>query len=411
MPSFREYHFHLPYYQIDSDKSLHYLYAIRVLGDLIGKSIFLFLPLYLYQVGASFSWFNGFSLTDFQKGLIFVASYFLIARLVTAISAGFSGSFIHNQGTQRSLLVAYAFQAVLMISLKLMSIFPEFAILAAVCFGLYINFFFNAYHLLFANMAMRKHLGEDLGAIHFLLQITAVIAPALAGIVIVAWGYEVLFLWGLVGVMVGMILVLQMDSTKGGSRPNLSEFLDWMRGRVFMEKAVSFAGRYMHDAAIALWPLYVFLLLGSADKVGFLYSLSLFMALLVTFVTGLYIDHRKSNRPFFISGGILSLIWLLRMNITSFWSIAMVDTFDKLTSSFHWLFYDKQFIGSGKGRKALAYFVYRELVISFVAVGMWSLVIVIFLFSKSWNALFIVASVGVLLSLFVREAKKKLPAK
>jgi hypothetical protein len=407
MPWFRDYHFHLPFYQIDSDRTLHHLYAVRVLGDLIGKSVFLFLPLYLYQVGTNFSWFESLSLTGFQKGMILVAGFFLLARIATISTAIFSGRFIHQHGTRSSLLVSYMLKAVLILLLKLMLMVPELVVVAAIFFGLYLNFFFNAYHLLFANVSMRRHLGEDLGVIHFLLQLMSVVVPALSGAVIVAWGYDAIFLFGLVGVMLGIAVVMQMETTKGGSNPSLKEFWVWIRQAAFLEKAVSFAGRYVNDATLAIWPLYVFLLLGTADKVGFLYSFSLFLALMVTFVTGLYIDHRKSNRPFFISGGILSLIWLLRINITSFWTIAIVDTFDKLTSSFHWLFYDKQFIGSGKGRKALAYFVYRELIISAAAIGLWSLVIGVFVVSNSWSTLFIIASVGVLLSLFIRETYVK----
>lgn len=406
MPAIRDYHFHLPFYHVDSDRNLKLLYAIRVLGDLIGKSVFLFLPLYLFELGTQFYFFESFPFNNFQKGIIFVACYYLTARIVGVFSSIISGQVIHKFGTRTSILIAYVCELGLLIMFNLSRSQPLLIFVAAVLFGLYLTFFFNAYHYLFSKAALKKHMGEDLGIVHFFLKIAAVIAPTFGGIVIVAWGYETLFLWGLVGVVLSMFLTLKMKDRTDGVSPTIQDFFVWIKSSIFFQKAISFAGRYMHDTAIALWPLYIFLLLGSADKVGFLYSLSLFLALLITFVTGLYIDHRgKTNRPFFVSGGILTLLWLLRINITNFWNIALVDTFDKLTSSFHWLFYDARFIGSGKGKMALPYFVYRELVISLTAVVVWSTVILIFVFSQNWNTLFVIGAIGVLLSLFIREAQ------
>jgi hypothetical protein len=124
----------------------------------------------------------------------------------------------------------------------------------------------------------------------------------------------------------------------------------------------------------------------------------------LSFAVGFYIDHTKSKRPFFASGAVLSLLWMARMHIWSFWHIAVINIIDKLTGDFHWLFYDTAFMRRGKGSQAFSFFVYREVIISISALIFWSLVVGLFTtVASGWTGLFVLASVGVLLTVLIKE--------
>jgi hypothetical protein len=116
--------------------------------------------------------------------------------------------------------------------------------------------------------------------------------------------------------------------------------------------------------------------------------------MILSLFIGAKLDKREHKRPFFISGGLLSLLWVIRSQIIGYWSIALVDAFDKLTGSFHWLFFDRVLISRGKGREAFSYFIYREIIISVTVVVFWPL---------EWKGLFIMAAVGVLMSLLISK--------
>jgi len=90
--------------------------------------------------------------------------------------------------------------------------------------------------------------------------------------------------------------------------------------------------------------------------------------------------------------------------LINIWSITILNAFDKLTASFHWLFFDRSWILRGKGREALSYFTYRQMIYSFSAIIFWLTVAFLFYFFVfAWRSLFIIAALGVLLTLLIKE--------
>ena len=97
------------------------------------------------------------------------------------------------------------------------------------------------------------------------------------------------------------------------------------------------------------------------------------------------------------------MFWIIRSFVVGFWSIVVVNTLDRITSSFHWLFFDRVWVVRGKGREGLSYFTYRQMITSAAAIVFWSLVFFLFYFLVKLDNLFLVAAVGVLLTLLVKE--------
>jgi len=230
------------------------------------------------------------------------------------------------------------------------------------------------------------------------------ISPALGGLIIAGLGYSNLFLLGLVLIILGLIVAISMDNVKVHDKISWGEFSSWMMEPGFRRLGVTFAGRYFNDGMLQMWPLYIFLLLGTSAKVGFLYSFSLLLAMFISYLVGAIIDKRKSHKPFVISAGILSFFWVIRSFVIGFWSIVVVNTLDRITASFHWLFFDRVWMVRGKGREALSYFTYRQMILNAAGILFWSLVFFLFyFFGEAWVSLFLVAAVGVLLTLLVKE--------
>ena len=190
---------------------------------------------------------------------------------------------------------------------------------------------------------------------------------------------------------------------------SLKELTMWFREQRFVKLSLSITGKAVHDLAIFVWPLYVFLLLGNTERVGLLYSLSFLLSVIIGLFLRKRIDHQERRQPFYISGGMLSVLWALRSQVFTPWSIALVDAFDKLTGNYHWLFFDRLLFNRGKGRAALSYFIYREMIVAGAATAFWLFfALMFFILPIEWKGLFALAAVGVLLSLLV--GKKHDPA-
>jgi len=396
---------HFPYLKFDNTPQMWWLNGLRISRELAAKLVLFFLPLFLFQQGQSLSfWPDQFS--SLQRGVMWLALFFLVRNVVALITAIPSAQLISKIGPQRAIELS---QLGFMMQFWLLLIGKDQAIwlvLAAAVLDGTQNLFWSSYFTLLSQNAVKTRFGADVGLINFLLHLVVLLAPILGGWLIMWQGFGALFLVGIVCVLVGMILALKLNVSEAKDRVSWTEFFSWLHERSYQKLAFSYVGRYSNDAALSIWPLYVFLLVGSVQEVGYLYSLALFLAMIVTYITAAGLDKLHNRRPFVFSGGLLSLLWLMRTQIGSIWSIVMIDTCDRLTASFHWLFFDKQFLVRSKGREALSFFAYREVIIGLAAVGFWLGFILIFgLFGWPLKAVFVVAAIGVWLSLLVREHK------
>lgn len=378
---------------------------MRVLRDLVNQSTFFFLPIFLYRSAVSL--FSHAQLNDFQSGFLLIAAYFFVVRLVMLLTGIGFGAYATRAGVQRSLLFSYLLRALMFACLYFSSQSLLFLLLAAVLDGLNASMFWSNYYTILSQHASKHNIGKDLGFLQTLLQSIAAIAPAVGGALAGYFGFETLFLFALAATVLSLFNIFQVKVAVLHDKVSFAEFSRWLHKTRFDRLALSYAGRYINDATLFLWPLYVFLILGAVEKVGYLYTASLLIALAFSFFIGVYIDAHKSKKPFFASGGILSLLWLLRSQAVAIWSIAIIDTIDKLTANFHWLFFETLVVRRSQRTQVFSYFVYREMVTSIAAVLFWATVFCLILLSSGWQALFIVAALGVLFSLLVSDGVKR----
>lgn len=404
MPLYRSHHLHLPFLRVDHNKQLRSLYLMRVLRDSVNQSTFFFLPIFLYKSGVVL--LAQFHLADFQAGLLFIAGYFLVVRAVMLLTGIGFGSYTSKVGIQRAFIFSYLLRALMFACLYFASQSIMLLLIAAMLDGLNASLFWSNYYTILSQYASKHNIGKDLGFLQTVLQAVSAIAPALGGALAGFFGFDTLFLFALAATVLSMFNIFQLHIASLHDKVSLAEFRNWLKQRRFDRLALSYVGRYFNDATLFLWPLYVYFILGSVEKVGYLYTASLLLALMFSFLIGVYIDTHKSKKPFFTTGGILSILWLLRSQVVAVWSIALVDTLEKLTANFHWLFFETLMIRRSQGSQVFSYFVYREVIQSLAAVAFWSIVFILILLASGWRALFVVAAMGVLFSLLVSDGRR-----
>lgn len=403
----------LPQLNFQQNQNLRYIYSIRLLRELVNKLVMFFLPIFFFnlhfpawdKLNTALIGLGQQPLTSLQLGLFNIALLYGLERLAVFFSAIPVGQLTVKLGTRHAFIVGHLLYALFVILLYLSKINPNWVILAMVVGGIQINYFWNTYHYSLSRNSDQGKMGRNLGAMNFLLNFITMISPALGGLVIVSLGYSVLFLLGLVVILIGVIFAVMLDNVKVHDKISWSEFNNWMSEPGFRRLSATFTGSYFNSAMLMLWSLYVFLILGDSGRVGFLYSFSLLAAMLISYAVGPFLDKNQGNKkPFFISGGLLSFIWLLRNFVVGIWSIAIVNTLDSITASFHWLFFDRAWIVRGKGREGLSYFTYREMIISAASTFFWAVVFFLFyFFGQAWQSLFVLAAVGVLMTLLIQE--------
>lgn len=401
---------HFPHFDFEFDNShnLHTLYGIRVLREIVNNLVFFFLPLFLFQLGPQVPLFDQLDLSDFQKGMIMVGIHFVIYRFALLIGLVPIGRLIKRVvGFRNAFVISRLLAVTVFLLLQNGTNIYWLVWIAAFLDGIEGSFFWPTFYSVFGGNAKNKRMGENLGLLQFMIQFVAMATPALGGLVASIMGYDKLFLFGVVISMIGVVFAISMHPEKIKGEPKYSELFSWLKEKRFRRLSVTYMGRYLDQSVLALWPLYVFLLIQGVDKVGYLYSASLFIAMIMSFFIGFYIDHNKSKRPFMISGGLLSVLWIVRMRVVDIWGIAFVDVFNRLLGSFHWLFYDSILVKRGRGSKVYPFFVYIEFIVSFGGIITWLSFIIFFIFSASWKLFFLIAAVGTMTSLMISEKVKE----
>ncbi|KUK79385.1 MAG: Transporter, major facilitator superfamily [Microgenomates bacterium 39_7] len=387
-------------------KNLAWLSFSYTFRQIAGNLSVFYLPLFFFQVAQEMN-FGRFELTSIQRGLVMISVFYLLERLVAAILSMLQASFSIKVGHDWSMAMGTIFYALFLLSLSYLENNPWLVLLSGFLAGVQLVFYWPSYNTLVARFSFKKHMGKSLGGLGFLQNFTSMITPALGGLIIVFLGYNVLFFSGIFLLMISLIGIFKLELSNERDEVNINEYLEWMREKSFMRLAVSQSGKYFYDMSIVLWPLYVYLLLGDVEKVGYVYSFSIFLAMLVSLLGGLILDKkRKNKKPFYFSGGFLSTLSLVRVLVFNVWGVVIVDSFTRVVGNFHWLFNDRIIFNRSKGSQDFSFFVYNGFNRSVAATVYWFLLLVFFfLVPIEWTGLFVLGSVGVLLSLFVQESK------
>lgn len=410
MPRIQSHHLHLPFYHIDDSRNMRLLFATRIIRDIVNKVSLFFLPIFLFQLGQNIEFLSQLGLQSFQKGAIILGGFYFLAKILSFIFGIPLGNLIQKIGYHKAFTYSYLLRLIEFLALYFSVQQPLLLLVAIVLEAIQSNIFWCSYLTILSKNALKNNIGKDLSLLQFALQIIATVIPAGAGLIASWLGLEVLFLLGFTGTLIAFIFASQMTLNNDQSRVSWKELKTWFADATFSKLAVAQAGRYIHDSILFLWPLYVYLIFGTVEKVGFLYTISLFLVLTITVFGGTYVDRSKTKKPFYMSGGVMSFLWLCRIQAFSVVSIALIDAFDKLLSNFHWLYYDTIFLRRGKGKKALAYFVYTEMANTLATATFWLLFLIFFLFFNSWTAIFIFAAIGVMMSTLISDRDETLKA-
>ena len=382
--------------------SLSYLFR-----QLAGNLSFFYLPLFLFHQAQQLQWW-GWDLNSIQKGMILIAAFYFTERFVSAIFCMIQAGFSIKVGHEWSMIVGTLSYMLFLVSFSNADKSPWFLLFGSLMAGVQLVFYWPSYNTLVARLSFKKNMGKNLGRFGFISNFTSMIAPAVGGLIILFLGYNYLFYVSIILLLFSLIGLFKLDLPEEKDEVNLKEYFEWMKEKRFVKLTASQSGRYFYDMSITLWPLYVFLLLGDVEKVGYVYSISLFIAMIINLFVGNFLDKkRKSNKPFYFSGGFLSTLSLLRLAVINVWGVVAVDACSRVVGNFHWLFNDSILFRRGKGTQEFSYFVYYAFNRAVAAALFWAVILFFFItIPVEWTGLFLMGALGALMSLLIREEKE-----
>ena len=381
------------------------LFYSSLLYSIADQMVGLFLPLFLFEIGQQMTAFVHFGISPFVSGILFVALYYALQRVVVLVTVFPLGKWIKHIGYIKSMVIGTLVLCGNYVGFYFAKADAKCLVLSFVCGGISMVLYWVAHDSLFAREINSHEIGRGVGALTFLTKALHIAVPALSGLVIIFWGYNVLFAIGIFFLLLSCIPLFFIPKTIVHTPPTFRQFLLWLRERRFQKFAMVQVGKYMDIIALLMWPVYVLLVVGKVERVGYFYSLVLFLSLVLTYAAGWFVDHKKGRRAFILSGTLISCIWIVRMFVRGIWDLLGVEFVEKLAASIYGPCYDSFLCSRSKGKSVLAFHVYKEFLLSIDATLLWVLVVILFLLPVAWTSIFLLGAVGMVLSLFMDEKK------
>ncbi len=371
-------------------------YVNATLRAMVFSMVGIFTPVYIYQL-----YYPAYPM---KVALFAVGTYFLVVRLVTAVSAIPVSRVIEKIGFRRSIFLSVFMLWGGFLGLYFAGRGTEFLILGAVLTGVNIAFYWISRYSAVTMDSGKARLGKQIGAFAVAERVSSMLGPVAGGYVIAAWGFRVLYFVAIFVLIVSVVPLFSMPHHVHRNGVSLRGFWRWVKSREFFHQAVATVGRVLDDYGNSFfWPLTIYLMGVGAAVMGGVFSLVAVVPIVVKYASGVFFDRLRRRRDyadeavFGVAAVLNAALWVVRMFLTGIYQIIWVDGILGLAGTVYRSWSDDYFYLGGKRMSEIAYWTYKELLFSMVAVGM-VLVFWIGVYFDVWKELlFITTSLWVVL--------------
>lgn len=309
-------HAHFAYFGNRERTSLYIMLAIlSFAASLIG----VFVPIYLYEMGLPVWQILFFY---FLRSSFFVVCAVLLVPLLRRMS------------DKMMMSIAIPFLILFFLGLSRMDgMGPLFWILP-LFWALYMQLFWVGFHLDFTSALEDDGAGREVGMRNMFMMLASFAGPLAGGFLIVFIGFSMTFIAGSFLLFLALVPLFFFPKRKMPTDLSIGRIWSYLTDRrthAYAVSAIGFANEKMGSWII--WPLFVFLAIGSVEEFGALYSLGYLLAALMTFLMGRVTDAGKGKRLMRIFVPLESFVWVLKSFAKSAGFAAGVHIFSEINFS------------------------------------------------------------------------------
>lgn len=366
------HHIHVFHFHFKKELSEVYLsYAIRSFACAL---VSIFIPAFLFSLGYS---------------LKAIAFFYLFYALFMGFGCILTASLTAKIGIKHVILISGPLTVLQFLMLYSLDIYYWPLTVLALVSAAASAFFWPAFHLEFVRVSDHKHRAEEIGALNVFSYLTVIAAPLLGSLVITFFGFHVLF------ITVSVILCVSpipLFFTRERYEPCNFSIKDVFCKKNFREASVFFGNGIMSHVHSVIWPLFVFLALGTFLSLGILSTLFIGIVTVTTYILGRVSDKAGKHKMLKVGAIPGALIWFTKPFASLFWHFSLINFLEGITSSFvnipfFGIFYNR----AQKRENTAEYIILREFVLNALGGG---LVFFLFLITESFNLSFILAGIS-----------------
>jgi len=276
-----------------------------------------------------------------------------------------------------------------------------YVIIALVLAIFYKVIFWPASHTDFARFVQQGKRGQQVGVINIITSLSRAIAPLMGGVIIVTFGFTPLF--------IGAAILIALSSFPLFFSPEVYETysLSWYQSfRILLSRknlrlTAAFFFEGIHSViALLFFPIFIFLVIGRLDTIGWITSATFVVTVVFTYYIGKTTDKRGGQKVISFASVANAFAWLINIFITTPIQYLIYSSFFRLASTANQLPFTTMFYQDAKkrGHGVDEFVVFHELAHNIGRITLLALAIIVFsLGFESFIPYFVIAAMAAFL--------------
>ncbi len=296
---------------------LNEIYAVMSIRSTVISLINIFIPIYLYTITYSI------------RTIVF---FWLVMFAVEMLLEYPAMRLIAHFGPKHSIAFSLPFLVLYFWGLWTYPVYHWPIWLIAILGAITMAFFWQAYHYDFSKCKEKKRATKQISTMYIIIAFLTAAGPLVGGIIAQRFGLNLLF-----GVVTGLILItifplFVQREPHVRHKPQIRKIFN----KSILRQIVAYGGTGVElSTTMVFWPLFLFFVVGTYEKVGFVVAASLAVTVIVTYLIGQIAD--KRSKKYFINVGALLTAALdaLRIFVFSVMTASIVNVLRGVTHSLY----------------------------------------------------------------------------
>jgi MFS family permease len=308
----------------------------------------IFVPIYIWQSTGK---------------LVFIPVYYLIYSLVAVLSQIPGAYLIKKIGVDWSIVIGTIFRAGFMGLLIFAESNHLFFWISAISFGLCQPFDWLPHYYVISKISKEsKKFGHAAGAAGLIGRLGGALGPLVGGLIIVNWGYESLYLLAGGSLILVVLCPFLDDFKKKNMHVSFDDVKKCMKDKGIVKHFFAHGLRVFDMLAnLMVWPVFLFTVLGSVKESGSLQTISLVIVVLVTYLTGKFVDKKKFSMMYL--GVILIVVgWLGRGLFNNSIALGLVNMAYILGVTMLWTPHTAMLFARSNKKYTMEFWLVREII-------------------------------------------------
>lgn len=277
--------------------------------------IMIFEPIYLYKIGYSL-----------QNIILF----YLITYVVYFITMPLGAKFAAQRGYEKGILIGTFLFIVFYITLFFIAQQPILFYIAPLILAAQKVFYWPAYHADFASFSDDEEEGREISSMSIASSLVYIIGPALAGFIIINWGYGALFTVVSIIFLASNIATLTTEENLKPASFSYHQAYTNLMSKKNRQSFLAYIGFGEELILLVIWPIFISLIIINLFDLGLIVALAILVTTVITFYIGKLSDKNNKRSILSLGSAIYSLAWFIRIFITSTIGVFFVSTLSNL---------------------------------------------------------------------------------